>query len=146
MPGIIVGVDGSGHSEEALTWALNEAAIRNAPLTVISVLEHGADFWTGNPNIFDQHQPEREIAHQSVQKMVDQAAARLGDSRPASVTVRVVSGTPAEILINASGDADVMVVGSRGSGGLARLLMGSVSSQVAQHARCPVVVVRPKGG
>jgi len=144
MPGIIVGVDGSGHSEAALRWAMDEAAIRDAPLTVIAVLEHGADFWTGNPNIFDQHQPGRDIARQSVEKAVGQAAARLGDSRPASVTVQVLSGTPAEILINASGDADMVVVGSRGSGGLARLLMGSVSSQVAQHARSPVVIVRPE--
>lgn len=146
MPGIIVGVDGSGHSEAALRWAMDEAAIRNAPLTVIAVLEHGADFWTGNPNIFDQHQPGRETARRSVEKAVGQAAARVGDSRPPSVTVQVLSGSPAEILINASDDADMVVVGSRGSGGLARLLMGSVSSHVAQHARCPVVIVRPKSG
>lgn len=48
MPGIIVGVDGSGHSEAALGWAIDETAIRDAPLAVIAVVEHGADFWAGN--------------------------------------------------------------------------------------------------
>jgi nucleotide-binding universal stress UspA family protein len=146
MPGIIVGVDGSGHSEAALKWAMKEAVIRHAPLTVMTVHQDGADFWTGNLNIFGQDQPGRELACQAVQKAADKAAARLGDSRPASVTVRAVSGTPAEELINAARDTDLMVVGSRGSGGFARLLMGSVNSQVANHAGCPVVIVRPKGG
>jgi len=58
------------------------------------------------------------------------------------VTVRAVSGIPAQELINASHDADLLVVGSRGGGGFAGLRMGSVSSQVVHHAACPVVVVR----
>jgi nucleotide-binding universal stress UspA family protein len=75
---------------------------------------------------------------------VAEAAGRLGGSRPASVTVRVVSGTAAQVLIDASRDADLLVVGSRG-GGFASLIMGSTSSQVVHHAHCPVVVM-PRTG
>jgi nucleotide-binding universal stress UspA family protein len=69
--------------------------------------------------------------------MVDKATARDGQA----ITVRAVSGVPADELINAAEDADLLVVGARGSGGFARLVMGSVSTQVAQHAHCPVTVV-----
>jgi nucleotide-binding universal stress UspA family protein len=65
----------------------------------------------------------------------------LGDSAPASVTVLVASGSVVEELVNAAKDADMLVVGSRGAGGFTRLMMGSVSSLVTQHATCPVVVI-----
>jgi nucleotide-binding universal stress UspA family protein len=86
-------------------------------------------------------QPEEEKARHAAEEAVSKAASRLGDARPASVTVRAVSGIPAQELINASHGADLLVVGSRG-GGFAGLRMGSVSSQVVHHAACPVVVVR----
>ena len=63
------------------------------------------------------------------------------ESRPSSVTVRAVTGLPAEALLEAAADADMLVVGSRGAGGFKRLLMGSVSTQVTHHAHCPVVVI-----
>ena len=59
-----------------------------------------------------------------------------------AITVSVGTGDVAEELVRASQDADMLVVGSRGGGGFARLLMGSVSSQVVHHASCPVVVIR----
>jgi nucleotide-binding universal stress UspA family protein len=73
---------------------------------------------------------------------VAKVADRLGESRPASVTIRAVNGIPTQVLIEASRDADQMVVGSRGSGGFARLLLGSVSNQLVQHSHSPVTVVR----
>lgn len=63
------------------------------------------------------------------------------EARPPSVNIRSVSGVPAEQLLKAAADADMLVVGSRGAGGFARLLLGSVSSQVVRHAHCPVVVI-----
>jgi nucleotide-binding universal stress UspA family protein len=84
-----------------------------------------------------------EKARQVVQAEVDSVANALGDSAPASVTVRVASGSVVEELVNAAKDADMLVVGSRGAGGFSRLMMGSVSSLVTQHATCPVVVIPP---
>ena len=71
---------------------------------------------------------------------MDKVASEIGGTVP-EVTVSVATGEVAEELIKASRDADMLVVGSRGSGGFARLLMGSVSSQVTHHAACPVVVI-----
>ena len=141
MPGIIVGVDGSDHSEQALEWAVKEAAIRHAPLTVLAVHEVASNHWTGNPVIYPADQPEvekiRQAAQEATQKVVDQA----GEPGPASVTVRAVSGLAARKLIDASADADLVVVGSRGGGGFAKLMLGSVSSKVVHHAHSPVAVI-----
>ena len=78
-----------------------------------------------------------QAAEELTRKVTDQ----MGESRPDSVTVRAISGFPAKELIEASGDADLVVVGSRGAGGFAKLMVGSVGSQVVEHAHCPVVVV-----
>jgi nucleotide-binding universal stress UspA family protein len=141
MSGIIVGVDGSDDAHRALDWAMNEAAIRQVPLTVLAVHEVAASAWTGNPIIL----PGDEVVLREVRKAAEETAAeaeaRQGDPRPASVTVRALSGFAAQELIEASRHADLVVVGSRGAGGFARLVMGSVSSQVAHHSHCPVVVV-----
>jgi nucleotide-binding universal stress UspA family protein len=74
----------------------------------------------------------------------DKALAELAGPRPESVTVRAVHGFPAQELIDASKDADIVVLGSRGAGGFARLVMGSVASQVTQHAHGPVLIVPRK--
>ena len=79
----------------------------------------------------------RRAAEEAVQKAVSQ----VGAPGPASVTVRAVSGLAAQELVAASSGSDLVVVGSRGGGGFARLLLGSVSHQVASHAACPVVVI-----
>ena len=141
MSGITVGIDGSSHSTRALEWAVNEAAVRHAPLTVLTVhlvLQSG---WTGNPVIFPKDSEELEQERQAAEEMTLKVTSQLGEARPASVTVRAVSGFPSQELIKASGEADLLVVGSRGAGGFARLVAGSVSSQVVHHAHCPVVVV-----
>lgn len=142
MPGIVVGVDGSEHSLRTLEWAMKEAALHHAPLTVLTVHQVAGSYWTGSPIIYPADQPEEEKSRHAAEEAVSQAASRLGDAASATVTVRAVSGIPAQELINASHDADLLVVGSRGGGGFAGLRMGSVSSQVVHHAACPVVVVR----
>ena len=141
MSGIIVGIDGSNHSIRALEWAANQAAVQNAPLTVLTVhlvLQSG---WTGNPVTFPEDSEELEKERQAAEEMTLKVTSQLGEARPASVTVRAVNGFPSQELIQASREADLLVVGSRGAGGFARLLAGSVSSQVVHHAHCPVVVV-----
>jgi len=80
-------------------------------------------------------------ARKAAEEAVQTAALALGDKQPASVTVTAVNGFPAKTLIDASENSDLLVVGSRGSGGFGTLILGSISSQVVHHARCPVVVV-----
>ena len=144
MSGIVVGIDGSGHSRQALEWAMQEAVIRRVPLKVITVHEIGVGYW-GSAIAYPGDHPVAEHALQAARTEVDKVLGELGEqSPPESVTVQAVSGTPAEELINAARDADMLVVGTRGAGGFARLLLGSGSSQVAHHAHCPVVVVPPE--
>lgn len=142
MPGIIVGIDGSDSAHKALEWAMREAASHHAPLTVLTVHPEALGAWGLRPISYPQDQEYQErarrAAEESVKETVDQLPA---ESRPQSVTVRAVSGIVAEELVDASRDADMLVVGSRGLGGFARLTMGSVSTQVAHHALCPVVIV-----
>lgn len=141
MAGIVVGVDGSAHSERALDWAMREAAIRSAPLTVLTVHPVSLSISGLAPLRYPEDRSDEEEARQAVEEMAEKAGAQLGAGRPVSVTVRIISGTVAEEIINASRDADLLVLGSRGVGGFARLLLGSVSSQAVHHARCPVVIV-----
>jgi nucleotide-binding universal stress UspA family protein len=141
MPGITVGIDGSPHSARALEWAVNEAATRHCPVTVLTVHPVPMSGWTGNPITLPRDPEDAEDAYHAAEEMTQKIVSQLGDAKPASVTVRAVTGYPAEELIDASRDADLVVVGSRGAGGFARLLIGSVSSQVMHHAHCPVVMV-----
>jgi nucleotide-binding universal stress UspA family protein len=141
MSGITVGIDGSSHSARALEWALNEAATRHARLTVLTVHSVPMSGWTGNPLVLPRDTDDQEKARQGAEEMTLKAIAQLGEAQPASVTVRAVTGYPAEELIKASHDADLLVVGSHGAGGFAKLIMGSVSNHVVHHAHCPVVVI-----
>ena len=142
MPGIIVGIDGSRHSQRALEVAITEAALRHVPLTVITVHQVVAGY-SGHGVAFPGDDALADKARQAALAQVDSVVANFGDSRPPSVTVRGVSGLPAEAILDAAGDADMIVMGSRGAGGFPRLLMGSVSYQVAHHAHVPVLIVPP---
>ena len=139
MSGIIVGVDGSVHSHRALDWAMKEAAIRQAPLTVVTVAQVLAGYWDVGPYLGDKTLVEE--ARDAAAEAVEKAQAKLGDTGPASITIKAVTGIPAEQILDAAKDADMIVVGSRGAGGFARLLLGSVSTHIAYHAHCPVVVI-----
>jgi nucleotide-binding universal stress UspA family protein len=138
MSGIVVGVDGSPHSQNALDWALDEAALRKAHLTALAVAPGVTGYW-GIYSQADPSQEQQEKVNQAAKDMVEKASQRHGHQQ---VTVRTVAGVPADELIKASEGADLLVVAARGSGGFARLKMGSVSTQVAAHAHCPVVVVQ----
>jgi len=140
MSGIIVGVDGSSHSQVALEWAMQEAAVRREPLTVITVEQVAASGWHGMV-VFPADEQFLVQAREAALELVEKAALQLDGADRPPVTVQAVFGLPAEKLIEASKDADLVVVGSRGTGGFTRLMMGSVSTQVAHHAHCPVVVV-----
>lgn len=137
---VVVGVDGSPTARRALAWALEEARLRGAPLSVVSA-------W---------HQPEAAafpyatvaldpaIFEQAATTVLDEALAGC-DLTGVDVTRVVSPGTPAGVILAAASDADLVVVGSRGRGGLTGVLLGSVADQVTHHAACPVVVI-PAGG
>ena len=142
MPGILVGIDGSDNSRKALDWAVREAGLRGTSLTVLAVHQVATNYWTGAPEHYASDTPETEMVRQAAEDAVQKAVSQVGGPAPTSVTVRAVSGVPARELVAASADADLVVVGSRGGGGFARIRLGSVSNQVASHADSPVVVIR----
>ena len=141
MPGITVGVDGSDRSLRALEWAVREAGLRGAALTVLAVHQVAGNHWTGNPEVYPSDQPLTEAVRKAAEDAVQKVASQVGDPAPASITVRAVTGLPAQELVESSSDSDLVVVGSRGGGGFAKLLLGSVTAQVVNHAACPVVVI-----
>jgi len=135
---ITVGVDGSPASNVALHWAAAEAVRRGVELVVV----HAFD-WRVVGALTPVGDAYAAAAREHAEALVEDAVVEARTYAP-SVTVRgeAVLGSPAETLVTASAAADVVVVGSRGRGGFASLLLGSVSHQVASHARGPVVVVR----
>jgi nucleotide-binding universal stress UspA family protein len=139
MPGIVVSADGSADSRNALEWAVTHAALEHAPLTVLAVHQVAASAWTGSPIIYPEDRPEARRVMHAVEETVAQAVSKLGDDRPSAVTVRGSIGQPANALIEASRDADMVVI--QGGSGLGRLLPGSARAQVVNHAACPVVVI-----
>lgn len=139
MAGIVVGVDGSGHSRKALERAAAEAASHGVPLTVLVIHQAVRDVY-GSASHYQEDASLTEKAKEAAQAETDQVLASTG-TKPTSVTVTAVHGLPADELIKASQGADMVVVGRRGAGGFARLLMGSVSDQVARYAHCPVLLI-----
>lgn len=144
MPGIVVGLDESRTAHRALQWAMREAAIRQTALTVLTVIPAAASPWTGHPLTVPNAEAELQRARQAAEGEIERLAPDHGEPGRSSVRVEAIVGYPAQALIDASRDADLVVVGARGQGGFAALLLGSVSSQVAHHAASPVVIV-PSG-
>jgi nucleotide-binding universal stress UspA family protein len=128
-------------ARRALEWAAREAALQHTSLTVLTVNQVMASAWTGLPVTYPADAQAQEIGRKAAEEAALKVTSQLGDAQPASVTVKAVSGFIVQELVAASRDADLLVVGSRGAGGFASLLLGSVSSQVVSHASCPVVVV-----
>jgi len=141
MAGIVVGVDGSAHSRKALERAAVEAVAHGTPLTVFTVHQAVRDVY-GGVSHYVEDASLTEKAKEAARAETDEVLSGL-DSKPASVTVTAVHGLPADELIKASQDADLLVLGRRGAGGFARLMMGSVTDQVSRHAHCPVLIVPP---
>jgi len=144
MPGIVVGLDESRTAHEALQWAVREAVIRQTELTVLTVIPAAASPWTGHQLTVPNAEARLQRVRQAAEEEIDGLTSDLGEAGRSSVRVSAMVGYPAQALIDASRDADLVVVGARGQGGFAALLLGSVSSQVAHHAESPVVIV-PSG-
>jgi nucleotide-binding universal stress UspA family protein len=132
---IVVGVDGSEDSARALDWALAEARLRGTGCRLVHAWEYGIA--ASSPYVGGLE----EIA-EAAEAMFDDEMARAQRSGVA-IEGHLQFGPAAKILIDASKDAAMLVIGSRGRGGLAGALLGSVSSACVHHAHCPVVVLRP---
>jgi nucleotide-binding universal stress UspA family protein len=137
---IVVGVDGSPGSRKALIWAAAEAADHGADLVVINVWEHTLLPPAGSVSVSEHYVPEP--SQTTAEDLVQVIKEELGEQPPVLVRPQVRQGRPAKVLIEDSEGADLLVVGKRGHGGFAGLVLGSVSQHVAAYAKCPVAVVR----
>jgi nucleotide-binding universal stress UspA family protein len=137
VPLIVVGVDGSPLAETALEYAIEEARLRHASLQVTYAYPVLASALTGSTGNDYYHQVEDE-AKSFLQAIVAKAPSTEG----IEVEWLATPGNPSEVLIEASGAATLLVVGSRGVGGFMGLLMGSTSTQCVHYSHCPVLVVR----
>jgi nucleotide-binding universal stress UspA family protein len=135
---IVVGVDGSEGSQHALRWAARQAELTGARLEVVTSWEYPATYgWVPVP-------PEDYALEEFATKSQEEAiSAVFGADVPARLERKVVQGHPAEILVQASEGAELLVVGSRGYGGFADAMLGSVSTYAIHHAHGPVTVIRP---
>ncbi len=136
---IVAAVDGSASSLEALRWAIRQAELTGAVVDAVIAWQYPAAAtgfgWSGVADDSDY----AEIAAKTVAEAISQAVDPGSDVRVRPV---VVQGYPAQVLVDVAADADLVVVGSRGHGGFAGALLGSVSQHCAHHAPCPVVVIR----
>ncbi|PGH45946.1 Nucleotide-binding universal stress protein, UspA family [Micromonospora sediminicola] len=133
---VVVGSDGSPSALRALGFAVERAAQRDVPLRVLRAWEPPGDRWV--PPDFD---PQETAATERAAAEAELAPWR--ESFPdVPVEIEAVPGSAAALLVEASRSAQLVVVGSRGRGGLRGMLLGSVSQQLIQHAHCPVAVVR----
>jgi nucleotide-binding universal stress UspA family protein len=137
---ILVGVDGSDASIDALRRAATFAAAFDAPLEAIMTWEYPVSF-DGGYYLLDDWSPEND-AKQVLDSVIERA---LGDTVPADFVGTTLQGPPARVLIEQSEHAAMLVVGSRGHGGFVGLLLGSVSAACAAHAHCPVLIVHDPG-
>jgi nucleotide-binding universal stress UspA family protein len=131
---VVVGVDGSEESRLALRWAFNYGQMSGAPVEAVIAWKIPAPYgWAASYDDVDLEKQAQETLDETVRNV-------LGDN--AVVTRRVEHGPPAPALIAASEHAQLLVIGSRGHGEFAGMLLGSVSQHCARHAHCPVVIFR----
>ncbi|WP_234344326.1 universal stress protein [Streptomyces sp. WM6372] len=138
-PLIVVGVDGSNHSKEALRWAVAQAKAIGGRVHAVMSWE-----WNTNPFAVGTGTPDELVGAEETarRRLADTVASAVGTSPGVPVFRRVEQGSPAQVLVDASKEADLTVVGTRGYGGFKGALLGSVSQQVVQYAASTVVVVR----
>lgn len=136
---IVVGVDGSDHSLEALRWAARIAPALDCDIdAVMAWIDPRQSAWSPGWGYLSVDMDPEGDAQKALEAAVDEAFAY---SRPHRLETMTVKGHAAKTLIDCSASAQMLVVGSRGHGGFAGLLLGSVSAKCAEHAKCPVLVV-----
>lgn len=136
-PVVVVGVDGSPNSAAALRWAARYATLRGAELHAVIAWENVLGFGFAPISAQALEQEAQQVLERTVNKV-------LGKEHPLEVVPMVIRGNPTEVLVEAAHDAELLVVGDRGYGGFAGLLLGSVGENCVRQARCSVVVVRDR--
>ncbi|WP_326822803.1 universal stress protein [Streptosporangium sp. NBC_01756] len=134
---ILVGVDGSQTALEAVSWAVQEAALRGAGLRIVHIMPAWPLEMAEDAPYADVGRWMRDGAASMLTDAVERAREQDGHVEVESL---LLPGDPRLVLIEAAKDADLLVVGSRGRGGLAGLLLGSVSHALLHHAACPLIV------
>lgn len=138
---IMVGVDGSSSAEEAVRWAAAEARVRRLPLSLVHAYP-----WAERMRRTGKPQPEvhdEELFRREAAETLQQAGAQARAAAPEiEIATEVVDGRPVEVLTGRARGAEMVVLGSRGLGGVSGLLLGSVAVGLAAQASCPVVIVR----
>jgi nucleotide-binding universal stress UspA family protein len=138
---VVVGVDGSAESATAMAWAARYAKAMGA--TIRAVLAWHYPTTAGVPPVGITPPSVSAEVEQNRRELLDRAiAAAFGDSPEVPIDRRIVYGHAAQVLIDESKDADLLVVGNRGHGAFSGMLLGSVSTHCVTHAACPVTVVR----
>lgn len=141
---IVVGVDGSAVSVEALKWAVDEAVRRGTRVDAVTAW-HSDPTTTGFARAdIIQLRPRSEVLEDQRQLLSSSIENAVGDDKRAEIRQVLVEGAPGLALVRASEEADLLVVGSHGASVLAEALLGSVSSYCVHHAACPVVVIPEK--
>ncbi|MFY1632905.1 universal stress protein [Solwaraspora sp. WMMB335] len=140
---VLVGVDGSESALRATRFAAREAALRHRPLRIVHALTWPA---MQVPMGLAPAVPPADDIRRYTREIVDEAADAAGKAAPeVAITAEVIDGAPAPVLLAQSRTAALVVLGDRGFGRISGALIGSVASQVATHAPCPVAVVRGEG-
>ena len=140
-PGIVVGVDGSPASNVAVYWAGQEAAMRNLPLALVYVVNPVVPNWPNAPVPAEFEQWQKENARMFIDDAVKIVEENGKNGGPAEINSEVVFSATVPTLVDLSKEAEMIVVGCRGTGALARVLLGSVSTGLVHHAHCPVAVI-----
>lgn len=137
-PRIVVGVDGSPESRNALRWAVHMAGDLDCDIDALMVWQPPMAFEFNMTPVIRDWDPQRDC-EKGLAQIADDV---FGADRPARLTLTVVEGSPARRLVDRAADATMLVLGSRGHGAFASIALGSVSQRCVEHARCPVLVVK----
>ncbi len=142
---IVAAIDGSPVAQRALAFAIDEAEVHRLPLCVVVARPTLSARWSGDARLAEPLETERADDMESLAaEMLARVEQERGKPNTAPTSIELLNGPPAEIIEEFLRPSDLLVIGSRGIGGVRRLLLGSVSSALVQAAPCPVVVVRPE--
>jgi nucleotide-binding universal stress UspA family protein len=139
-PRIVAGVDGSPSARSALRWAIRQAELTGASVDAVIAWQYPAAY--GGYGMAPVGVSDVDFAGWAEKTVTEEIATAAAADSTVNVRTQATEGSPARVLLAAAEGADLLVVGSRGHGGFAEALLGSVSQHCVHHAQCPVVVIR----